>query len=102
MHTLMTDSSWTLLSFSAHISAASVLLHAHTCDACVRAPELMGVEATANAKSVFWALACIVLEMYTGCTWPVGVVSARLHCRPANDGFPEPLAVKSIPLSLFS
>ena len=36
MHTVMTDSSWTLLSFSARISAASVLLHAHTCVACMQ------------------------------------------------------------------
>ena len=52
----------------------------------------MGVEATPSAKSNIWALGCIMLEMYTGCTWPVGVVCARLHRRPANDGLPEPLA----------
>ena len=60
----------------------------HAC----RAPELMGVTAQASAKSNVWALGCILLEMHTGCTWPVGVVSARLHRRPANDGLPEPLA----------
>ena len=52
----------------------------------------MDTEAMVTAESNIWALGCILLEMYTGSTWPVGVVIARLHRRPADDGLPERLA----------
>ena len=58
-----------------------------------RAPELHGgkyVDQTATSN--IWALGCVLLEMYTRTSWPLGVLIAKLHDRPADDGLPESLA----------
>lgn len=61
-----------------------------------RAPELADIDATVTAESNIWAHSIILLEMYTGPTWPFGFVTARLHRCPADDWLPEPLAANSL------